>query len=478
MRQGQSEKSPLLKTTVKPKTITCAKGAEYAVCLLVAFPTAVLNGLAAISGDAVRAGSLQSPDDLKKLLDEANVGQIVYGVIALSASEAVLFFLNKRYLFASGKAAIDLLRRTILTLRNLLCCYDLNPQDRAGILEYVLFFWSIVTSLIFAEMGSKALSFLGLPGEIIGFSLSLSVYFATRFASAKMYVDHINDTNWRLKQHYAAKLELLQCDNVTIQVKLNDNDVNGALIQFLNCVDEEWKNLLKDRKRVFWLQYAAPVLGYMLVAITVVPIMSGFMPESVQGAELLTNSNIGANGHYQNTASFIFGAFATALTLFFYELNIKDLPKHLIQTALSICEKINNSDIRNVLKLLSLTILASGASYLAGIGFKFVADTALASGYLSYLGNWLSRAIPSGLLIAVVAMLWSHLQALINQTTQASVPLEIEQLTYVDAQNARALLDEDNDISALNGDRHALFLVADNSVNASPNRTHHSNECV
>lgn len=461
--------------TREPPTMASRHVVEYIFHLLVALPTATLNGLAAVSGDAATAGSLHTPSDLKGLLVKASVGRIFYGVAALLASEAVLFFLNKRYLLASGKAAIDLLRRDALTLRSLCCCYDLDPRDRAGIAENGLLLWSIVTSLIFAEMGGKALSFFGLSGEIIGFSLSLSVYFATRFAGAKMFVANICDPNWRLKQHYAAKLELLERNGVPIRTDLDsEHDANRALTLFLNQVDTEWKTLPKDTKRVFWLQYVAPFLGYTLGALTVLPIISGFIPESIQGAELLTHSSIGANSHYQNAASFTFGAFATALTLFFYELNIKDLPKHFLRTALSIYEKIKSGDMRAAMKLFGLTVLAFGASYLSGIGFKFVADTAIANGYLPYLGSWLSSAMPDGLLTAVVAMLWSHLQDLINQTAHTPVPLlnmDMAALTHVNAHNAEALLNiSETDISALRN-RHTLFATpthVDTDTNTSP----------
>ncbi len=450
-RESSEQELPLLANNPRNiATNSYANIAEHTVCLLVAFPTAALNSLAAILGDSATTDNLHTPEDLLHRLDEASAARIVYGVIALSASEAVLYFLNKRYLFASGKAAFDLLKRTTLTLKSICCRYDVAPKDRAGIGENGLFLWSIVTSLIFAEMGGKALSFLGLPGEIIGFSLNLSVYFATRFASAKMFVDNINDANWQLKQRYLSKLESLRPNDVAIRIDLPNNNINHALVDFLTLIDDSGETLSKDRKKVFWLQGVAPVLGYMLAVMTILPIVSGFIPESVQGAELLTNSNIGSNNYYQNTGSLTFGIFSTALTLFFYELNIKELPKHFLTTALSIYEKIKSNDIAAAMKLFFLTVFALGASYLSGIGFKLIADTAVNNGYLSYLGTWLSSTIPNGLLIAVVAMLWSHLQTLVNQTAQTHTPLDINNLASINMNNVQELLRRpDTDILAL-----------------------------
>jgi len=452
------ETLPLLRRQPsETKAKVLALGAEYLACFLVAFPTAFLNGLAAVSANSTAASNLHTINDLEKLLSEASPSRIAYGLVALSASEAVLFFLNKRYLLASGKAVVNLLKKLIFSLRSLLCRHELGAQDRIGFLESMLFLWSIATSLIFAELGGKALSFMGLSGEIVGFSLSLSVYMATRFASANMFTSNLLDKNWRLKQHYLAKLELLQQNDVDIHIDVEtNNNTNHALEQFLSRVDLEWENLPKDKKRLFFLKYVSPLLGYTLTAITVLPIMSGLIPDSVQGAELLAHTTIGANSHYQNAGSFAFGIFATVLTLFFYELNIKNLPKYFLRTALSIYEKIKHGDMNAAIKLFCLTVLAFGASYLTGIGFEFAAVTALASGYFSYLGSWLSKMIPDGLLIAVVAMLWSHLQDLINKTVKLTPNIDV--LTKVSLTNATALLEKsDTNIMLLSNNQNTFF---------------------
>jgi hypothetical protein len=434
------------------------KTAEYFLCLVVAFPSAVLNGLAAVSGDADKAGSLHTLSDLKNLLDDSSAGKIFYGVIALFASEAVLFFLNKRYLLASVNEAIHLLKRTRLTLQSFILRATLNPKESANLAENALFFLSILTSLIFAEMGSEALSFLGLAGQIIGFSLSLFVYFATRFASAKFFFDNLYDVDFQLKKAYKEKLELLNHKNIPSIEISSGKIVNDALIEFLANMDENWNTLPKNQKKIICLRYIAPILSYSLIAITLLPIMAGFLPSSIQGLELLTQESIGKNSDYQNPASFVLGIFITALTVFFYELSIKELPKHFLLTLLAIYEKIIEDKLTVATKLTGLTVFALGSSYFTSIGFKFIADTALTNGYLAYLGPSLSQVIPNGLFIGVITMLWSHLQELINQEVNYTQAFDVINLTHIDLLNAQALINHsDINLYPLARNKVALF---------------------
>lgn len=454
-----SEKLPFLEKEIKQsKVSSCPKIAEYALCFLVAFPSAALNGLAAVSGNSSKAGDLHTPEDLKNLLNESGIDKIIYGVIALSASEAVLFFLNQRYLLLSITSTVDLLNRTNFTLKSYLFNESIDPQCQAYLYENFLFMWSMFTSLIFAAMGGEALSFFGIAGEIIGFSLSFFVYFSTRFASAKMFIDSLNDSGAKWKETYVEKLSFLKMDKIQIRIPVNHEiDIHQSLRNFLSQVDSEWNSLPKDKTQIMWMQYAAPILGYICIVVTVLPIMSAFIPESIQGIELLTQTEIGKHSHYQNVASFFIGIFSTILTLFFYEISIKELPKHFIFTMLSVYEKILADKIKDASKLLSLTILALASSYLTAIGFKFIADKALENGYLSYLGHSLSKTIPDGLLIAVLAMLWSHLQEIINQVNSDNIT-DISSLEYVDAKNAKLLLKHpDIDISLLKENRNLIF---------------------
>ena len=165
--------------------------------------------------------------------------------------------MNKLYLLASGKAAIDLVRRTTLTIKSKCCGGELREKDKASIGENALFLCSFATSLIFAEIGGKALSFLELPGEITGFVLSQIVYFATRYAGANMFFKAILDKNQRLKQHYLSKLDVIKSGDVTIEMEVDasDDGEERALVKFLGRLDEDWHVLPKDRVRQVLFNY-------------------------------------------------------------------------------------------------------------------------------------------------------------------------------------------------------------------------------
>lgn len=439
--QNVSETTSLIPQQAHPRKYL--KGAEYTACFLVALPTAFLSGLAALSSNDLN--SLHSPDDLSSLVGRASAGKIMYAIIAFSASEGVLFFLNKRYLLASSKAGLELLKRTVLTLRSAVCCREVRAEDKASIAENILFYWSFLTSLIFAEIGGKSLSFLGTAGEITGFSLSLIVYFTTRFAGAKMFFRDVSDRNWRKKQEYLDKLAVVSLDETSIEPQLTSttgnfqDGLNLALQNFLRELDKNWDKLPKSHRRIC-LNWTAKLCGYALVVSAALPIMVSFIPESVEGIETLTQTTIGADAHYQNVESFTLGTFTTALTLFFYEVNIKDLPKYFFETVETIYEKIIQGEMSTALKMLGLTLVAAGASYCTGLGFKLVAETALDNGYLSYLGGWLSSMIPDGLLVAVTTMLWSHLQEIISQASAPRAIDDLKSIDHVDSSNVRALL--------------------------------------
>jgi hypothetical protein len=102
-------------------------------------------------------------------------------------------------------------------------------------------------------------------------------------------------------------------------------------------------------------------------------------------------------------------------------------------------------------QLIGLTLLALASSYLTSIGFKFIADAALKNGYLAYLGTRLSQVIPTGLLIGVVAMLWSHLQQLINQKVVATDDhVESQDQNCINIRNAESFIKlPDTDLSTL-----------------------------
>ena len=448
MEEDNKESMPLLKNTDESRMDLNAflkSGAKKFSYVVVAIPTSLLSALSVLCHPD-EFNELHSPGDMYKLINKKGAGTIVYATIAFLGSEVVLFYLNRRYLLGSGKAVWDLIKRTINSTIN--GCELKEGAMLAG--ENVLFFWSLITSLIFAEMGGKALTFLGTPGEVSGFSLSLVVYFATRFASAdmgfKIFFGDALDENSQLKKKYLDKLDVLRLNkipteySVDIQSGSEDDDVNSALVEFLNRIDTHWHTLPKDHKRQFLSKYLAPTLGGILVLVTALPIASIFIPLSAQGAETLFHTDIGADSHYQNVSSITFGAFATALTLFFYELNIKDLPKHFLKTACNMYEKIKEGDISTAMKLLAFTTMALGTSCCVGLGFKFVAELAISNGYLSYLGGYLSSLIPDGLLMAVTTMLWSHLQDLINQPQSSELISGKDAIETIDPSNVTALL--------------------------------------
>lgn len=211
---------------------------------------------------------------------------------------------------ASGKLLLDTTRVCNRT--------KLGRSRRAYSVELGLFFWSLMTSLIFAELGSKALSFFGEAGKIIGFVLGLFGYFATCYMSAKIYVSNLFDKNSRLKQRHLERLELLHpsVDNQMDLVFIERN-VNQALKQWLAQIEDNWTDLPKVTKKVWLLQRVAPVLGYGLAFVMMLPIALGYLPEAVEGAELIFHVNIGKNAGYQNAGSFVFGLWAVALSLFF-----------------------------------------------------------------------------------------------------------------------------------------------------------------
>lgn len=403
-----------LEPSDEPQTENDAQIFNRISCLAVALPTAFLAGLSALSSTALQ--DVENFSDLGDLISESSPERIAYGSVVILSSESVLYFLNRRYLFPSCGAAIDLAKRTFT------CKYK-KGEGISLLGENILCAWSLVTSLIFAEIGSKAFEFMGTPGEIVGFTLNLLVYFSTRYAGANMFFRNAFDKNCRLKQKYIDRLEELDLAVLSKYTEIveavpiggsHEDNVNMALARFLRKLDDNWDKLPKDCKNaVQW--WTGKILGCGLVMLTVVPIMASFMPESIQGTEAIIRVDIGHDEHYQNAASFTYGTFSTALTLFFYELNIKDLPKHFLKTMEQMYKDIKEGNVKGAMKLLMLTLVAAGASYCTGLGFASIATAAISNGYLSYLGDTICSLIHDGLLVGVTTMLWSHLQDLISK---------------------------------------------------------------
>ncbi len=443
----------------KKKSSTTLEILKYGTCLLATLPTAALNGIAAVAGDSETLGSLKTVEDLSHLLENAEIPRIVFGGVAFLGSMAVFFFLNNRYLFNSLKSSLNLIRKDFLTLASKFCCKPLEDKDKAGLGENFLFIASICTSIIFAEIGGKALSFLGDAGFYSGFSVSLLVYFATRYASANFFFSELGDKNARLKKHYLGKLEYLP---ETLELTKDVEEVaelQDELSDFLISINQQWQRLPKDIKKIVLLKYVAPIMGYSLLTCTVIPIFNVFIPTSVEGTESLIHHEVGKSQHYQNIASIALGTFLTGLTALFYELNIKDLPQNFLKTAISIYENLKSGNYKLASKLLLLTVIAGGTSYLGSIGFGYVATSAIKNGYISYMGAALEQIIPDVMIIAVTSMLWAHLQELVFNTTKINItPIESEAMNV---QKAKRLLEQaDTKLNSSLIKSHASFFCS------------------
>ncbi len=452
----------------------CLTSSKMIACMTLAAFTAALSGLAALSDSTESgAGTLQTPQELLNLLSEASWQASVFGGIAFTCTEVVLTYLNNRFFFPSFMAAIDLVIRTFQGLGHLFFC-TLSSAEKWLPLELALFIWSILTSFIFAEIVAKAFSFAAPYGEAVAFIAGLLVYFTTRFFGAKLFFKNTADVNWRLKQSHLKRLELLADSTVDITEPLPEGAGTDALIRYLNGVTDRWQVLSNNNSyRILFLQYLAPSLGGLLVLATAPPIMLGLIPQAVAGLENITCvvkcADLGESANYQNNFSFTFGAFATALTLLFYELNIFYLPKDFFKTAFTTYEKAQASDRDAVIKLVLFTIAAFFGSYFTSIGFRFVTETAYENGYFSYLGAF-SSWIPRGIQAAIITMLWANLQALINQASFSQTDVTTGNIEKV--QRAKKSLSDsslvltDTNLEALH--THSAFNGCRRDVEASP----------
>ena len=335
----------------------------YFVSALVALPTSVLSGFAALESEHGNLKSLDSLNAIGHLLMTQSLGQLFYGFICLLATTLVLTGLNKKYLLGSTQSVLDLIKSDFVYFKNRFS--KKLGGNRFSLLENGLFVWCFMTSLIFAELGKETMAFLGKSGELIGFYLNLIVYFATRFAGARRF---FGQNNTRIMSHRASLLIL--------------------------------------------------ATGYLLAFVSAIPIIINFIPECVKGLQMLLHSNLHADPQYQNTTAVIIGVFATLPTVFFYSVSIKDLPKHCAKAIFLFHQKIKSRHYKKALLLLFLTTLAFAASYFAGIGFRLVGTSNIEQGYLSYLNIAVADWMPNMLFIACIMMFWSHLQHLINEYVQ------------------------------------------------------------
>ena len=389
---------------------------QHATCVAVALPTAFLTALSALP-----ESNPKSPSDLLRLLKAAGFADICYGLTTFTASEAVLYFLNRRYLCSSTRDAFELLSNDFRALKSCIVCDGKKGGAyKTSFLENGLFVWSFLTSLIFAEMGAKAFSFLGAPGQVVGFSLSLWVYFSTRFAGARIFFKNTLDSNLALKQRYLDRLSILDSkvmpSDLSVEIKSSDSDsLNLAMQKFVKKLDEKWDVLPKDLKKQLLLGRLAPILGYTLAAVTFLPTLASFIPQSVQGLETLSGKSIGLDADYQNAPSFGLGIFSSMLTVFFYEVGVKDLPKQFFGVCLSVYEKIKDGEIREALGIVAKSLISIGACYSTAIAFRLATALVVAAGYASYL-EWVGETMPTFMLMTVTMMLSSNLLGIINSS--------------------------------------------------------------
>ncbi|OGO94591.1 MAG: hypothetical protein A3F10_04170 [Coxiella sp. RIFCSPHIGHO2_12_FULL_42_15] len=452
------------------KKITLRECVEYTICFLVALPSATLNGVAALSNRDDNLGNVHSPAELMQFItNHSNFAHDLYALSVFTLSSMVFFFLNQRYLFPSLYRSATLLLNTTKMILNKISCGNFFPVHQAPSLMHVLFFtWSFLTSLVFAELGGKAFSFLYTPGIIVGFCLTLLVYFSTRYASAAFTWDNFNNINESCKNKYFNKLLQYSLSDITdaTQVDMGDskkraNNVSIALAQWLMHVTRQ----RPSTARHVAFQYIVPLCSVLAISITAIPIMAGFIPDCIQGIERLLQIDLNQQSQYQNFTCILIGLLATSMTMVFYEISIRSLPKQLIMTCFSFWRQFQNTQYSPALQQLALTSLAFFASTVTSIGFKFAVTSAVENGYLSYLGNTLSAMLPNCVFAAVTMMLWSHLQELVNNYTTDSNLTDLSTITEIHAGNVMALLKHSEinlqpELANLSAQHYSLFRPA------------------
>ena len=339
---------------------------------VVAIPTSILSGLAAIQGNNGNLGDLNSLDAALNLVKNASWPALTYGGVSLLSTQLVLSYLNGTYLIGSSKTVLNLIKKDINFLKSKIFCQRFE-EERPTLLENAIFVWCFLTSLIFAQIGSETLAFLGEGGEVTGFSLNLAVYFATRFEGARRFFQY-----W-----------------------IEPSDVSRD-------------SLLPSQEKTRLKNTLVSIPAYLLAVASLFPVLVNFIPESVEGLQKLFHSQLGADQHYQNVASFALGIFAALPTGFFYCITIKDIGKEFLETASSSVDSIRQHHFGDLFWLVMMTLIAFSASYFTSIGFRLVGTTNIENGYLSYLGESIGSTMADALLASIILMFWSHLQHTVN----------------------------------------------------------------
>ena len=352
-------------------------GFIYLFSALVGLPTSILSGFAALEGEQGNLGALDSLYAIGNLITNQTTSHFLYGLCCLFATAFVLTGLNTKYLLGATQSVLTLVKANIDYFKSTLLRHPLPAEKKISWTENGLFIWCFLTSLIFAELGKETLAFLGKPGELTGFYLNLIVYFSTRFAGARRF--------------------------------FFDAHTHGA------------SNRLFWRHQTFTEKILAQI-GYGFAILSAAPIIINFIPECVHGLQMLLHSTLGADPACQNRYAILIGVTATLPTVFFYSVNIKDLPNHLAKAGSLLHLNLKERQYKNAFSIISLTLLAFTASYFTGIGFRLVGTSNITQGYLSWMNPILAHWMPDALFMAGVMMFWSHLQFLANGRVHAPQP--------------------------------------------------------
>ena len=89
---------------------------------VVAIPTSILSGLAAIQGNNGNLGDLNSLDAALNLVKNASWPALTYGGVSLLSTQLVLSYLNGTYLIGSSKTVLNLIKKDINFLGIQLFC--------------------------------------------------------------------------------------------------------------------------------------------------------------------------------------------------------------------------------------------------------------------------------------------------------------------------------------------------------------------
>lgn len=384
--------------------------------VLIGVPVGVLSALSVLCRDnGMVLGSLKTPGDFINLISDGSSLNLFQAGLAFVAGGGVTVFIAKKHLLPAVKEVVNLFKGMMLV-----CCRKEGGKQRFSLVDLALLIWSSCTALIFAKIGSQALSFLDTPGEVSGFILKFLLAAPTRYLASKVVLKQRFNKNWRLKQQalsqlsYLSKTQLAGMPSVPIAEGADICAINQAVKSYLK--QESVQSALKKRTvRKTILKEVSGLLAASLFFITIMPMAVCFIPKAVQGLELMFGVDIGKKEGYQNATTFLIGAFFSLLSDIFYELSTVSLPYTFFNTVFAVKDHYSEGNHKQVGKMMFLTALTMAMSYGNAIGIGFVASSLAKEGFLSYLGETVGhQLVPVGLTMVTMTMVWSNLQKLIN----------------------------------------------------------------